>query len=139
VSFLLDTNVISEVTRPRPDEAVAQWIKSAAGPSLFVSVLTLGEIRKGIERLGSGPRKESLRHWLESELPGWFEDRVLPVDAIVADRWGRLMAAARRSVPAIDALLAATALVHGLRLVTRNRADYSFPGLEVLDPWEPPG
>jgi predicted nucleic acid-binding protein len=139
MSFLVDTNVISEATRPRPDDGVVRWLKSAGGPSLFVSVLTLGEIRKGIEKLRSGARKDSLRAWLESEIPAWFEGRILPVDAAVADRWGRLVAAAGRTIPAVDSLLAATALVHGLRLVTRNRADYSFPGLEILDPWEPPG
>lgn len=138
MSFLVDTNVISEATRPRPDDGVVRWLKSAGGSSLFVSVLTLGEIRKGIEKLRSGARKESLRAWLESEIPAWFEGRILPVDVAVADRWGRLVAATGRTIPAVDSLLAATALVHGLRLVTRNRADYSFPGLEVLDPWEPP-
>lgn len=138
MSFLVDTNVISEATRPRPDDGVVRWLKSAGGSSLFVSVLTLGEIRKGIEKLRSGARKDSLRAWLESEIPAWFEGRILPVDAAVADRWGRLVAAAGRTIPAVDSLLAATALVHRLRLVTRNRADYSFPGLEVLDPWEQP-
>ncbi len=137
MSFLVDTNVISEATRPRPDEGVVRWLKSAGGLSLFVSVLTLGEIRKGIEKLHSGARKDSLRDWLESEIPAWFEGRILPVDTAVADQWGRLVAAAGRTVPAVDSLIAATALVHGLRLVTRNRADYSFPGLEILDPWEP--
>jgi predicted nucleic acid-binding protein len=139
MSFLVDTNVISEATRPRPDDGVVRWLKSAGGSSLFVSVLTLGEIRKGIEKLRSGARKDSLRAWLESEIPAWFEGRILPVDAAVADRWGRLVAAAGRTIPAVDSLIAATALVHGLRLVTRDRADYSFPGLEILDPWEPPG
>jgi hypothetical protein len=75
--------------------------------------------------------------WLETELPGWFEDRVLPIDAAVADRWGRLLAAAGRPVPAVDGLIAATALHHELRLVTRNAADFTFPGLEVVDPWLP--
>ena len=73
--------------------------------------------------------------WLESELPNWFEDRILAVDAPVADRWGRLLSEVKRPMPAIDSLLAATALHHRLRLVTRNTADFEYPGLEVLNPW----
>ena len=139
MSYLVDTNVLSELVRPRADERVAEWVRSAPAAGLFVSVLTLGEIRKGAERLPAGARRERLRLWLERDVATLFHGRVLPVDSAVADRWGRLLAAAGRTLPAIDSLLAATALVHGLRLVTRNRADYSFPGLEVLDPWEPAG
>jgi hypothetical protein len=102
---------------------------------LHMSVLSLGEIRRGIERLAPGARREKLRLWLEAELPGWFEDRVLSIDAAVADRWGRLLVAAGRPVPAVDSLLAATALYHELRFVTRNKADFAFPGLDVVDPW----
>ena len=139
MSYLVDTNVLSELVRPRADERVAEWVRSAPAAGLFVSVLTLGEIRKGAERLQAGARRERLRLLLERDVATLFHGRVLPVDSAVADRWGRLLAAAGRTLPAIDSLLAATALVHGLRLVTRNRADYSFTGLEVLDPWEPPG
>jgi predicted nucleic acid-binding protein len=137
VSYLLDTNVLSELVRPRPDARVIRWFREVPGETLHLSVLTLGEIRSGIERLRPGTRKEKLRLWLETELPAWFEDRVLPVDAAVADRWGRLLAAAGRSLPAIDGLLAATALHHELRLVTRNAEDFDFPGLEVVNPWLP--
>lgn len=101
-----------------------------------MSVLTLGEIRKGIERLTDKKRREKLRLWIEHELPAWFEGRVLPVDIAVADRWGRLLAQAGRSVPTIDSLLAATALHHELRLVTRNARDFDYPGLEVINPWQ---
>jgi toxin FitB len=100
-----------------------------------IHLLTLGELRQGVERPAPGLQREGLRLWLETELPGWFEDRILPVDAGVADRWGRLLAEVGRSVPAVDSLLAATALHHDLRLVTRNTADFVFPGLEVVDPW----
>jgi len=137
VSYLLDTNVLSELVRPRPDARVVRWFREVPGEALHLSVLTLGEIRSGIERLGPGARREKLRLWLETELPAWFEDRVLPVDAPVADRWGRLLAEAGRSVPAVDGLLAATALHHELRLVTRNAEDFDFPGLEVVNPWLP--
>lgn len=135
MSYLLDTNVVSELARPRPDARVVRWFRGVPDESLHVSVLTLGEIRSGIERLPSGAKREKLRVWLEIDLPGWFEGRLLAVDGSVADRWGRLVGEARRPIPAVDALLAATALRHELRLVTRNVADFAFAGLEVVDPW----
>ena len=95
----------------------------------------LREAKARLSEMVASTRREKLRLWLETELPGWFEERVLPVDSSVADRWGRLLAGAGRSVPAIDGLLAATALHHGLRLVTRDVADFTLPGLEVVDPW----
>ncbi len=136
MSYLLDTNVISELARPAPSPAVVSWFEQTPDESLHLSVLTLGEIRKGVERLPESAKRERLRLWLEINLPEWFEDRLLPVDACVAERWGRLMAEAGRPVPAIDSLLAATALHHELRLVTRNVQDFRFPGLEVINPWE---
>lgn len=136
MSYLIDTNVVSEAARPRPNASVLRWLKTVPDSALHVSVLTLGELRSGVEKLKDDTRRERLRVWLEEELPGWFEDRLLPVDASVADRWGRLVAQARRPVPAIDSLLAATALVHGLRLVTRNVEGFAFADLEVLNPWE---
>jgi predicted nucleic acid-binding protein len=136
VSFLLDTNVVSEIARPRPERAVLAWFEAVGDAQLHLSVLSLGEIRKGIDRLPAGVRRARLASWLEAELPAWFGTRLLPIDAAVADRWGRLLAASERSLPAIDSLLAATALVHGLTLVTRNVADFEVPGLEVLDPWQ---
>jgi predicted nucleic acid-binding protein len=135
LSYLLDTNVISELGRSRPSPRVERWFQDVPGEALHLSVLTLGEIRKGIERLGAGARREKLRLWLETELPEWFEDRILSVDAAVADRWGRLLFQVGRPVPAIDSLLAATALHHELRFVTRNKVDFDYPGLEVVDPW----
>lgn len=137
MSYLLDTNVVSELTRRTPDSRVYDWFHAVPNSALFLSVLALGEIRKGIEQLDAGPRQESLRLWLEQDLPWWFEDRILPVDAAVADRWGRLMAAMGRTILAVDSLIAATALQHGLRLVTRNEADFQYPGLQVVNPWRP--
>lgn len=136
MSYLLDTNVVSELVRTRPSRALVTWFEAVPDSALHLSVLTLGEIRKGVETVTEGARKQKLRLWLEQDLPAWFEDRLLPVDAAVADRWGRLVAAAGRPVAAIDSLLAATALVHDLRIVTRNAADFRFPGLEVVDPWQ---
>jgi len=135
VSFLLDTNVVSEMARAKPHPGVERWFSDVPGEALYLSVLTLGEIRKGIEQLETGARREKLQVWLESELPDWFEDRILAVDSAVADRWGRLLSEVKRPVPAIESLLAATAVQHRLRLVTRNTSDFTYPGLEVLDPW----
>lgn len=137
MSYLLDTNVVSELVRPKPSGSVLRWIRAAPDSALHLSVLSLGEIRMGAERLPEGSRRERLRLWLEHDLPEWFGDRLLPVSAEVADRWGRLIAVARKPVPAVDSLLAATALHHELRLVTRNVSDFRFPGLEVVDPWSP--
>jgi predicted nucleic acid-binding protein len=136
VSYLLDTNVISELVRSRPNRAVQRWVQGVPDTALHLSVLSLGEIRRGVEGVAEAARRERLRVWLEQELPDWFEERLLPVDAAVADRWGRLVAQAGRPLPAVDSLLAATALEHGLRLVTRNATDFRFPGLEVVDPWQ---
>ena len=136
MSYLLDTNVISETIRRRQDKLVIGWLEQIPAEALFLSVLTLGEIRKGIERLTDKKRREKLRLWLEHELPAWFEGRVLPIDLAVADRWGRLLAETGRPVPTIDSLLAATALHYELRLVTRNAKDFAYPGLEVINPWQ---
>src|SRR3990172_7119933 len=112
MSYLLDTNIVSETVRRNPNKAVISWLDAVPGEALFVSVLTLGEIRKGVEALADRRRREKLRLWLEHELPAWFEGRVLPIDLAVADRWGRLLAEVGRPVPAIDSLLASTPLPH---------------------------
>lgn len=135
MSYLLDTNIVSETIRRNPNKAVISWLDQIPGEALFVSVLTLGEIRKGIESLIDRKRREKLRLWLDHELAGWFEGRVLQIDLAVADRWGRLLAEIGRPVPTVDSLLAATALHHDLRLVTRNAKDFHYPGLEVINPW----
>ena len=136
MSYLLDTNVISELVRTEPDAAVLDWFAHTPDEALFLSVLTLGEIRKGIEKLSDSLRREKLRVWLEHDLRDWFGPRVAPIGAGVADQWGRLLAKAARPVPAIDSLLAAMALQHGLRLVTRNGKNFDHAGLEVINPWE---
>lgn len=136
MSYLLDTNVVSETIRRNQNRAVVEWLEQVPAEALFISVLTLGEIRKGVEALADKKRRERLRLWLERELPVWFEDRVLPVDLAVAERWGRLLAEVGRPVPTIDSLLAATALHYELRLVTRNARDFDYPGLEVINPWQ---
>jgi toxin FitB len=135
VSYLLDTNVLSELVRTNPVPAVVSWFDTVPDDSLYISVLTVGEIRKGVELIPDGGKKEKLRVWLEHTLPDWFEDRMLAIDGAVAEQWGRMLAAVNRPVAAIDSLLAATALHHDLRMVTRNAQDFRFPGLEVIDPW----
>ena len=135
MSYLIDTNVISELARPKPAKAVLAWFDSPPSEALNISVLTLGEIRKGIEQMPDGTRREKLRVWLEHDLIEWFGDRVLPIDIAVSDRWGRLVRQMGRPVPSIDSLLAATALHHELRMVTRNQKDFDYPGLEVVNPW----
>lgn len=137
MSYLLDTNVLSELVRVRPNPGVVAWFEDVPDDSLYISVLTIGEIRKGVELLADARRRERLRVWLEHSLPDWFGNRVLAVDLAVAERWGRLLAQMNRPVAAIDSLLAATALHHELRMVTRNVQDFHFPGLEVINPWSP--
>jgi toxin FitB len=138
LSYLLDTNVVSELVRKRPSSAVTTWFEMVPDAALHLSVISLGEIRHSVEAMRDGARRERLRLWLEQDLPGWFGSRLLPISASVADRWGRLLAETRRSVPALDSLLAATALHHDLRLVTRNVKDFRFRGLEVVNPWGAP-
>ena len=139
MSYLIDTNVISELVRPKPDAAVLDWFANIQDDALFLSALTLGEIRKGVEKLTrseDSQRREKLRLWLEHDLRDWFGPRILPIGPEVADHWGRLLAQVGRPVPAIDSLLAATALHHDLRLVTRNTRDFDYTGLEVINPWQ---
>ncbi len=136
MSYLLDTNVLSELVRRKPDATVLRWFQGTPEERLHLSVLSLGELRFGIEMAKGGARRERLRVWLERDLPDRCSERLLSITPAVADRWGRLLAEVGRSVPAIDSLLAATALAHGLRMVTRNVRDFRFPGLQVVNPWE---
>ena len=135
MSYLLDTNVVSETMRPVPNPAVSAWLDSVPAESLFLSVLSVGELRHGLDRLPRGRKREQLEVWLERAVPAWFEERLLAVDTRVSDAWGRLRAREGRPLPAVDSLLAATALSHGLRMVTRNVGDFSLKGLEVINPW----
>lgn len=137
--FLLDTNVISELVKVKPEPRVTAWIENIDESLLYLSVLTLGEIRKGITSLRDGARRVSLEAWLDRDLVLRFSDRILSIDLVVADRWGRIAgsASARKApLPVIDGLLAATALHYDLTLVTRNIADINGSGVAVFNPWE---
>lgn len=134
--WLVDTNVISELRRRDPDANVRAWFAQRPATELYLSVLTLGEIRKGVEALTDSGRRTVLNQWLERELPVFFADRLLPIDAGVAHQWGQLLAEAGRSLPAIDSLLAATAMHHNLVLVTRNLKDVAGLPVKVLNPWD---
>lgn len=136
MSYLIDTNVLSELRRKQPDPRVVAWLQARPRQSLYLSVLTLGEIRKGLERVQEPLRKQALLDWLEVELSQYFRGRVLHIDAPIADHWGRLMADAGRPLPAIDALLAATALQHDLTLVTRNTKDFVDFRVRLINPWD---
>ena len=138
MSYLIDTHVLSELRRKSPDPGVLGWFSVRPPITLYLSVLTLGEIRKGIEGFGDEIRRQSLIDWLETDLPTFFTGRILSVDSAVADRRGRLVAAAGRPLPAIDSLLAATALEHDLVLVTRNTRDFTGLPVQVFNPWSGP-
>ena len=135
MNYLLDTNVISELKRPKPNENVVNWFSEKEADSLYLSVLTLGEIRKGIEKMTDGQRKNALLIWLEKDIPLWFDSRLLNIDVETADCWGKLQAQANRPLPAIDSLLAATAIRHDLCLVTRNVGDFDYPNLKISNLW----
>jgi len=138
MKYLLDTHILSETLRPQPSKNVQKWLTEASPESLYVSILTLGEIRRGIEKIKACKQKSLLLLWLEQELPGWFGENILPIDTEIAERWGYLTASISSQNPlnAIDSLLAATALTHNCVMVTRNVKDFIVPGLEVVDPFD---
>jgi len=137
--FLLDTNVISELVKPRPEPKVVSWIEEIDENLLYLSVLTLGEIRKGVGALPQSARQTALEAWIESDLRLRFSKRILPVDEQVADRWGSLAGQAQKdghSLAVIDGLLASTAIHHNLTLVTRNTGDVAATGVTAFNPWQ---
>ena len=138
--YLLDTNCISELVRVRPEPRVIEWMEAADEGLLYLSVLTLGEIRKGLAGLAPGRRRTHLESWLDIDLRARFSGRVLPIDSEVAERWGSLTARVKRkgmALPIIDGLLAASAKVRGWTLVTRNAADVARTGVTLVNPFDP--
>lgn len=138
MTWLLDTNVVSEWVKPRPAPGVIEWLAGVDEDRVFLSVCTVGEIGFGIDLLSAGRRQTALKNWLEGDLLERFRDRIVPVDVPVAAAWGHLSAAAHgagRSLTVMDGLIAATAAVHQLTLVTRNIRDFRGLELDLLDPW----
>lgn len=139
--YLVDTNIPSEFTRDHPDTRVVDFIRKAGRQNLFLSVLAVGEIQKGIDLLPASQKRIELQNWLDSDVRAWFAGRILPVTETVAERWGHVAAAARKqgaTVSVVDGLIAATAVEHGLTLVTRNTKDFARLGVELLNPWLEP-
>ena len=138
MKVLLDTCVLSELQKKRIDSNVKRNIEKLSSDDMYVSVISLGEIRKGITLLQKGKKRFNLETWME-ELLGTFEDRVLGIDAEIALAWGYITATASKqgvTIPAVDGLLAATANVNGLYLMTRNVAHFNDAGISVIDPWD---
>jgi hypothetical protein len=139
VSFLLDTNVISESAKPRPEPRVMRWLAAVDEDDVFLSVVTFAELRRGIDRLAHGHRRTGLDVWLRENLPARFDGRILPIDAAVADAWGRLVAkreSAGRPIGTMDAFIAATAMAFSLTLVTRNESDFKGSVDDIVNPWK---
>jgi predicted nucleic acid-binding protein len=139
--YLADTNIPSELTRPNPDARVVEFLEGIGKESVYLSVLTLGEIRKGVASLPDGRRRRQLEDWIQGTLRPWFTNRILPVTEEIVDRWGVLAAEAKRRgavLAVVDGLIAATALDHDLTLLTRNVSDFSGTGVTIVNPWESP-
>ena len=137
MKFILDTNVVSELTKPKPDINVMNWFRNCPENKMYISSLTLGEIETGIRALAPCKRQNHLMLWLEN-LQNNFEPRILSVDVITALRWGEIRGNLRRkgiNIPVIDGIIAATAITNNAVLVTRNIKDFNFPGIELINPW----
>ena len=137
MSFLLDTNAVSEWVKQHPNAGVIAWMEAADEDRIFISVVSLAELRYGVERMATGRRRSRLEQWLRNELPLRFESRILPVDTEVAEAWGKIVSrseAAGRPIGAMDAFLAATAETHRMTLVTHNVSDFRLLKA-VLNPW----
>ena len=140
MNFLLDTNVVSEWVRPRPEPRVVAWLADADEDRVFLSVITLAEIQRGVDLLPAGRKRERLAAWAAGDLPERFEGRLLDVTREVAREWGAVSARAQRAgrkLGLMDGFFAATARVHGLTLVTRNEEDFAATGVDLLNPWRP--
>jgi toxin FitB len=137
--FLLDTNIPSETVNLRPEPRVIAWLNQQANEGLYLSVVTIGELRRGFITMPEGPRRTRLERWLETDVMLWFGERILPVTKEIADRWGVLDGTCQlRGTPAntVDGLIAATALEHDLTVVTRNARHFALFGVAMLNPWE---
>jgi toxin FitB len=139
MKYLLDTCVISEIIRPKPSPKVTKWIKSEDENNFYTSVLTIGELHKGIEKLGESKKKEELHNWVENDLKERFWNKIIEIDIQVAVMWGKIQGMTERKIrpmPAIDSLIAATGITHHMTVVTRNTTDMEESGVALLNPWE---
>jgi toxin FitB len=137
--YLVDTNIPSELTREKPDARVSAFLRNAHKASVFLSVMTIGEICKGIAALPVSQRRTALQAWLDIDVRSWFAGRILPVTEAIAERWGHLAATAKQqglTLAVVDGVIAATALHHDLTLVTRNVKDFAGLSIEVFNPWD---
>jgi len=136
MKYLLDTNVLSEIRKHNGNANVKTFVKNVRNEDLYISVITIGEIVAGIKRLDNKTKATQLTMWLENELIDWFENRILQIDVGTMLQWGSLQAKINRTLPAMDSLIAATALTYGLTLITRNVKDFShYEKLQVVNPW----
>ena len=138
MKYLLDTNAVSEWTKPNPDAGLLNWLAQCDEDQIYISVITLAELRRGIARMESGRRRRALEAWLAVELPQRFEGRVIEINGSVADAWGEIVAARDllgRPIAAMDAFIAAIARLNGMTLVTRNVADFQPSLSQIVTPW----
>ena len=141
MTFLLDTNVVSELIKPAPDGRVVAWLMSVPEEELFLSVATVAELRRGAASLAPGGRREAIERWIAHDLVARFSDRLLIINLLVAEAWGELGARSRRAganLSTMDGFIAAGAVVHSLTLVTRNTRHFTWCGLRLHDPWASP-
>ena len=139
MKYILDTCVISELIKPKPDLAVVQWVNAQYETDIYLSVLTLGEIQKGVSKLLDSKKKQALQHWIDHQLSPRFESRILDVSTEVAKKWGEVQGNAERQgkkMAAIDSLIATTGLVHNAIIVTRNIDDMVQSGATLFNPWD---
>jgi len=137
MKFLLDTSIISEISKPECNERVKSFIETAHWEDIYLSAVTIGEICYGIEKLPYSKKKHELSIWFYTKIPQWFHRRILPGNSEVLMEWGKLRARAKRTLPVIDLLIAATSIVHNMLLVTRNTKDFDdIDGINLFNPWE---
>lgn len=139
MNFLVDTCVISELVKKEPNLNVVSWIRSCPEEKLFLSSLTVGELQKGVSKLGPSKKKNELQYWINIKLLNRFAGRIIPIDSAVAQKWGQVQAKAEqmgKPMPALDGLIAAAALTHNLTVLTRNVQDMKTSGAEIVNPWD---
>lgn len=138
MNYLLDTCLILELAKPKPSKKVVDWVLSENETSFYVSVITFGELHKGVEKLPESKKKEELRDWVEDELKNRFQNRIIGIDMNISILWGKVQCLAEKKgkpMPAIDSLIAATGVAYDLTVVTRNVADMKQSGVKLFNPW----